>query len=231
MNRSVSSHRKPGTFILAILSALCAVVFLFAGCAPANVPVTGEQQPVGAVAGDQAAKADQPEIAAAESNAVIGAQPDNAAPSMPKAGAQPESAADSKSVVSAPKANPNPSKVYYLVTNGKGISVAPPDTTVLPGSVTYYVGAGYRLVITASGGWLLPPAPVPATKQRVDLESGYALEITAGQGQVILPSNNRAILPLPHDPLMQVEHIGGGYYLVSYFDEAWILQGDPTVMP
>lgn len=222
MHRLVSSNhvfqaRSSAASVIAMVFALCAVVFLFAGCAPAAVPVTGKQ-PESAVAGDQAVKA------APAPNVVIGAQPDNAPPWMPRAGeaksngAQPEAAA-----AKMPLANPAPGAIYHLVTNERGISVGPTGKTV-PQSVTYNVGAGYQLVITASGNWLLPPADSSMKKQRVDLGQGNALVITDGQGRTQSSGSEMSLSSLPHDPNVTVQYIGNGFWLVTHLDERWILQ-------
>ncbi len=167
--------RFPTITTLIVVFALSAIAFLFTGCAPASVPVSGNVKTAG--------------VAAAKTGGVV---------------------------------NTVPGQEYRLVTNAQGVRVAAPETPVQPGDKTYSVGGGYWLVIHAGGGEIVPPVSSPVANRQVKLGAGDVLAINGGYGRVI--SSDSPVKPEPQDPNLHQEALGGGFWLVTGSDGAFILQ-------
>ncbi len=169
--------RFPAINTLIVVFALSAIAFLFTGCAPASVPVSGNAQPNTAGA------------ATAKTGGVV---------------------------------NTVTGQDYRLVTNAQGVRVAAPEAPVQQGDKTYSVGGGYWLVIHAGGGEIVPPVSSPVANRQVNLGSGDVLAINGGYGRVI--SSGSPVKPEPQDPNLHQEALGGGFWLVTGSDGAFILQ-------
>lgn len=114
--------------------------------------------------------------------------------------------------------------IFRLETNSRSVPVIPAGQVAGQGYLAYKLGAGYRLVISSNGGMIVPPAGVSTGNQQVDLGGGDTLVIRDGYARVIPPSTCASSLPLPHDPNVSVQSIGGGFWLVSDPNGAWIWQ-------